>query len=298
LSYTSEPKKLSLPEEAYYPVDRLNLFDRHDRRSWEKAFGLQAPPWDSRRAPKRWADTSALAGVEDPDQAIVAYEYFDLNSRTFQKLELTARQASLPNLPGKYDYPRFENPPTPAVMIYPNGTEEPLSPYMLCHRSEADALARELGASQVVDNGGFNEGPFQIDWRGELRRMWLIRLGQDLHSAALLLQTKYRDGVGAPGEWLILDSGQPTWISHAGETGERDARPEVPIPCRRLFPEEALYLGHPMKVIVYRKDKESEYNPGLHAPAGGGLTAAQAELLARIDLNVRQLLALGLTERK
>ena len=45
-----------------------------------------------------------------------------------------------------------------------------------------------------------------------------------------------------------------------------------------------------MKVVVYQKDMESDYNPK-SIEGVSGLTADEAEALRRIDANVQQLLA-------
>ena len=44
----SNPKKLTVPDEASYPINRLWLFDWQDRVSWERAFGEQAQPAQAR----------------------------------------------------------------------------------------------------------------------------------------------------------------------------------------------------------------------------------------------------------
>ena len=49
MSFISNPKQLTLPEDAFYPVDRLCFFDRHNRLSWEQAFGGQGQKWDKER---------------------------------------------------------------------------------------------------------------------------------------------------------------------------------------------------------------------------------------------------------
>lgn len=296
MSFISNPKKLTPPDEPFYPMDRLWLFERYNRLSWEQSFGEQAPPWDSQRRIKRWADTSVLDGVGDPETTYAEYDYFDLSSRSFKKMRLSVREASLPNLPGQYVHPAYIIQPTPAVMNNPDGGQDGVNPKFLCYRAEAEEVGKELGASAIMQNTSFDEGLFSIDWRGEQRRMWLIRFEFDLHSAAALVQAKWKNGIGAPGEWKTLDSGQPVWISHQEKTGDRDPRPEVPVPCRRLADNEALYLGHPMKVVVYRRDIESEYN---EASSGDG-AAFPPDLrttLERIDASVQQLLALSITSR-
>ena len=76
----SIPKELTLPNAAAYPPSELFLFDRHNRDTWEQAFGEPASPWDKERRIKRWADTSVLEGVDPLDliSTIVGYEYFDV----------------------------------------------------------------------------------------------------------------------------------------------------------------------------------------------------------------------------
>ena len=49
MSFISNPKQLTLPEDAFYPVDRLCFFDRDNRLSWEQAFGGQGQKWDKER---------------------------------------------------------------------------------------------------------------------------------------------------------------------------------------------------------------------------------------------------------
>jgi hypothetical protein len=272
MPFKSEQKQLRLPDEPYYPIERLWLFDRHTRATWEQTFGEQAPPWDKGRRIKRWSDTTALEGVADPDNQLVEYNYFDLTSRSFKKLVLTAREAALPNLPGRYVYPKYVVEPTPAVVAGPPPlAPQPLRSDLLSRKEEADALATELGADEVVESEGFASGPFQIRWNGELRRQWLVRIGSEYYNAGLLLKSKHANGIGAPGKWEKTPGG-PTWISFAQDTGEQDVRPEIPIPCRLLDPREALHVT-PFGVLVYRKDRPSELNP---QPSGDAMLAAIA----------------------
>jgi len=289
----------AVPNEPFYPIDRLYRFKRYDRASWEVEFGAQAPPWDPKRPKKYWADTSAVTNVEDPDNTPVVYDYFDFNTRSFKKMKLSASEAATPNLPGQYTYPAYVIMPTSAVMNDPDGGKTTLNPKILCYRTEAEEIAKELGADTVVQSQAFTTGPFTIDWNKEHRRIWLIRLGSNYLSAAALVQAKAKNGVGAPGKWQILESGQPVWIPEPLETGEHDPRPEVPVPCRPLAENEALYLGHPMKVIVYRTDMESEYNQAA-APSSDGTADFPADmriLLERIDANLQQLLALTIIQQ-
>jgi len=294
LKNTSKPNDPSVPDEPYYPITRLQRFDWHDRKSWERAFEEQAPPFDKTRPRKHWADPGALDGVKDPANAMVEYDYFDNNSRSFKKLKISAREAATPNLPGAYVFPKYIVAPTKAVIVSAtDGVENAFNPRLLCNRSEALQLAREIGGDSVIENTYSPAGPYRIEWRGEQRRMWLIRKNGNYYGAALLLERKYKNGVGAPGDWVVRDDGAPDWIPRQVETGKHDPRPPVPVPSRTLAPNEALYLGHPMKVVVYRTDKESEFNQP-DQPASGFPPELRATL-NRIDANLQQLLALALT---
>jgi hypothetical protein len=260
MSIRIEPKKLTLPDQAAYPIEKLWLFDRHTRATWEQAFGAQAPPWDKARRIKRWADSTALDEGADPAGHLVEYTYFDFSSRSFQKFVLTAAEAAAPNLPGRYVYPKYVIEPSPAVVVGPAPlAPQPLSADILAHKEEAEALAAELGAEEVVEAATFTSGAFRIEWNGERRRQWLLRIGAESYNAGLLLKSRHAYGVGAPGQWERTPGG-PVWVSFVQDTGEQDPRPEVPIPCRPLFEQEALHIT-PFGVMVYRQDLPSEYNP-------------------------------------
>ena len=296
MAFQSNPVIPDVPNEPYYGIERLWLFARHNRQTWEEQYGQQAPPWDKERRIKRWADTSVLAGIADPANTYVSYDVFDAADKKFKRLTLTVQEAATPNLPGEYVLPKWTPAATPAVVTGPGG-EQPLNPEIICLKEEAEALAEELGVGTVVESNSFTMGPFRIEWRGEKRRLWNIKIGANLHSAARLLRWKHGLGIGAPGHWVISND-QPVWTPHRAETQEWDPRPEVPVPCRPLTEREALYVD-PFQTVIYRTDKESPYNrQPVKAPAaqtGSPDTAGLLEILLRVDGNVQQLLALELT---
>ena len=284
----SIPKEATLPNEAAYPPSELFLFDRHTRATFLAAHGEQASKWDKERRIKRWADTSVLEGVDEPETHMVEYQYFDRVTRTYKTFTVSALEASLPNLPGKYVYPKYIVLPTDAVVVGPGEDGQPLSPEIICHKAEAEGVAAELGG-HVIESTSFSEGPFTIDWKDELRRRWLIVFPNITCNAAALVRDRNSHGVVAPGEWTWVKVGhrnEPRWLSHQQVTGDHDPRPEIPVPCRQLFPVEALWTGFGGTVLIYRKDMESPYNP---APEGG-LTREQSAALSRIDASVQQLL--------
>jgi hypothetical protein len=269
-----EPKNLTLPDEPYYGIERLYLFDRFTRESFRKKMGQQAPPFDPGRRIKRWYDSTAKRGP-------YSYLCFNWDKKEFETYTITGEEAASINLPGKYEYPPYVVAPTPAVVVAPEGDPQPLNPDMLSYFSEATALAAELGGFvRVTEELG---GPFHIDWRGEVRRQFSVIVDGKAYNAGLLLKAKNAAGIGAPGKWQRTPTG-PVWVSEPQPTGEDDRRGEVPIPCRPLFPEEDLKIT-PFGVTVYRKDKDSE----LTRVESGGLTPEQDRLLRQIAEGVEKL---------
>lgn len=238
----SESKPPAAPERASYPVTELQLFSRLTRASYYEKYGRQAPAWDKNRRIKRWFDTSVLEGLEaDPAEARVSYRVFDSSTGRIQEIQMTALEASTPNLPGQYAYPKFMVAPTLAVMrSVVDGSEAPLNPSYLCERTEAVQIARELGVEEIAVRETEFGGPWRVAWNGESRRLWTVSWrGERLQASALLAQ-KHSAGIGAPGRWET-GGAEPVWIPEvAVETGEMDPRPEVPIPIRELLPFEEL----------------------------------------------------------
>lgn len=229
------------PAEPQYGVAALYLFPRLTRAIFRETTGQQAPPWDKTRRIKRWYDTSVLDGFSgDAKHEVVSYQIFDSSAGKIRRLALTVEEASTPNLPGQYDYPKFIVAPTPAVLVNPvDGSITPLNPVHLCEYSDAVALARALGASphNLREN---RIGFFHVRWNGETRRAWVLDLDGTSHQVGLLLAMRHAHGVNAPGRWEV-GRGQPVWVPDVqGDTGEFDPRPEIPFPVRDLHPGEVI----------------------------------------------------------
>jgi hypothetical protein len=252
----SEPKVPAAPERASYPVTELQLFARLTRASYYEKYGRQAPAWDKNRRIKRWFDTSVLEGLDtDPAEVMVSYEVFDAGAGRVRKMQISALEASTPNLPGQFAYPKFTVAPTMAVMRSSyDGSEAPLNPSYLCERSEAVQMARELGVEESAVRETEFGGPWRVVWNGESRRLWTVAWrGERLQASALLAQ-KHAAGIGAPGHWET-NGAEPVWIAEvAGETGEMDPRPEMLIPVRRLGKNEKLQQGFGGIWTVVRED--------------------------------------------
>lgn len=274
----SKPKTPAQPPLAVYGVDQLQLFPRLTRASYQEMYGEQAPAWERERRIKRWFDTSVLDHENGaPQTRIVAYDVFDPALGAITRLEMTAEEASKPNLPGAVVYPKHSVAPTPAVIrSLVTGEEWPLNPALLCEHFEAAALAGELGLpASAVGETTFGGPHYRYRWNGETRRLWVVHWRNEKLQAAALLARRNEFGVGAPGRWE-LSGAEPVWLPEApGDTGEHDPRPEMPIPVRRLLPGEKFRQAFGGVWMVVRTD--------LTPPT-------QDELLGRIDRGVSRLL--------
>lgn len=274
----SNPKVPAQPQLAVYGVDQLQLFPRLTRASYLELHGEQAPAWSRERRIKRWFDTSVLEGLAGAASAkTVVYDVFDPATGTIVPLEMTADEASKPNLPGVFSYPKHQVAPTQAVVRNTvTGEEWPLNPALICEHFEAEALARELGLpAGSVGETVFGGPYFRYRWNGETRRLWVVNWRDVSLQAALLIAQRNAHGVGAPGQW-DLSGTEPVWKPEApGDTGEQDPRPEIPFPVRRLLPGEKFRQAFGGVWMVVRSD--------LTPPS-------QDELLHRIDSGVSRLL--------
>ena len=269
----SNPTVPAPPDAERYPIDKLNLFQRHNRASFQKAFGEQAPPWDRSKPIKRWFDTSVLANSEDPQNDIVSYEGYDstLTQRKWRRATMTVADAARVNLPGAFVYPKRIVAPTPALLVDPNGAH-PLNADVLCTQEEAQRLCDELQAEGIQEAVSFT-GPYRLDWQGEERRQWCVVWRGEQRSAPQLLMHQAANGVGSPGKWDTT-SGSPVWVSFMQDTGEQDVRPEVLMPMRKLYDNERVDAS-PFGVMVVRTDKtQDQLGPGT-----GSLTQDQDRLL-------------------
>ena len=266
-----------MTQKAFYPISELYRFELFDRDSYKAKFGSQAPPYDPSRRIKRWFDPQAPGEMYN----YYRYRYFDFDAREFRDAEITVGEARTINLPGRYDWGKYEVHPTPAMIVGPPpSVPQKLNPELLSDRADAEYFAASWKGEVVEDSP--KEGPFRIDWFNETRRIYEIRMpdGQQ-YNVGLLLKAWHSAGYGAPGKWEMTPFG-PVWKPDPQYDGSNDCRPEVPVPCRELGPNEELHIT-PFGVTVYRTDVESPYNPTI------SFEAKVLAALQRIEAALRDL---------
>lgn len=272
------------PDSASYSPEELYLSPRWRRDLFRQSHGVQAPPWDRARQIQRWWDSKAAAL---PPEGQYVYQSWVLvqGVPSYKTFVITNGEAASPNLPGLYDFPKWNPAPLRARMHWFGEMLPPPAPDAFCLESEAFTLAKELGG--FVQPGGLQPpDPGSLVYEPtEQRRPWVIVMGQGEnrreHSAGLLLRMKSLHGIGAPGHWDFSNKTQPGWVTETQQTGEQDTRPEVPIPMRPLESFEE-FMPHPFSLlshVIVRKDK-------MPKPTGGG--ASQEEMIQAVMEGIKR----------
>jgi hypothetical protein len=287
---TSIPTSQPQPDAPFYPADVLKLFRSFTRQSYKDAAGIDAPTGDPTKRPKYWFDSSLVG--RDPDE-IVTYSFIDRGrANAVRKMMMTVAEARSVNIPGIHSYPDYVVAPTSAYAFGPGNDGVPirlagLNADILSTRKQAEDLAKAWGVdpSTVVDEAAFG-GPIQYVFPvEENRRKWGVPFNGVHRNVGTFLKEMYANGVGNPGKW-DLTGPEPNWISSVPTVQNFDL-PPWDEPVRDLLTNEAfappnLFGG----VVVYRKDRESIYNPtntsapGVVTAGGSGLTQSQASDLA------------------
>jgi hypothetical protein len=279
LAYEIKPEAPAQPNEAHYGLDKLCLFQTQSRETFRQLYGVEPEPWTKAKRTKRWADTSVLEKSSDPENDVAAYDYFDTAEKKWKSFTLTVKEASEFNLPGAAIYPKYVVQPTLAVVTDGMNTSIPVNPATLCYRQEAEAVMKEIGGTDLQE-AQITGAPFAVVWGTELRRPWVFNWRGSTLTAPGLLVSKYAMGVGAAGHW-DLSASSPAWVAEQQETGEKDTRPEVPVPMRHLLANERLETGM-FGMTVARTDLTLN-EPG---PGTGALTVAQDQRLSSIEAAV------------
>lgn len=266
----SQPVIPPQPNLAFYGIQDLGLFKNYTRESYRAAFGIEAPAWDPAKVKKSWFDST----VDQSDAANVAVYKIagkdPSNNWTIKQLVMPAREAATVNLPGAAVYPPYIVAPTQATR---GGAV--INPIYLSLEADARALMATLGGSGLVDEGSTPVFPV-IYPSNEPRRSWNIMFQGQAENAGLLLLSRNRNGVGAPGNWDTTVA-TPVWVpAPPAPTGADDTRPPRDMPVRDMLPNEKFQLGL-MGVSIMRTDLQQQSNE-----QSGQFTPADRQMLQQI----------------
>ncbi len=234
---SSQPTVQPQPNQEFYGIDSLALFQAYTRDTYREAFGSDAAPWDPSRRTKTWFDSTVESSQGNP----AAYKVVGQDSSGtwgLRPMTMPAIEAATVNLPGAIAYPVYVIQPTNATR---GGT--PINPLLLSVAADASAMMTTLGGAQLVDQGVAPVYPVVYP-QDEPRRMWGIVLSGGIQeNVGALLQMRNSQGVGAPGHW-DLNPRTLAWIPDPpAATGLHDPRPPSEMPVRDLLPNEVLQPG-------------------------------------------------------
>ncbi len=279
----SRPIIPAQPNEARYGIEKLYTSPRLTRAIYAQLYGAEAPAYDPKSRIKRWFFNNLVSS--DPQNTLVTVTIWDAITRTIRPMAMTEAVVSAPNLPGAVSWPKYVNPVgTPAIIVDPNGGQtltmngETLVDLVQA-KAVLDEINAQLGPGFVLVPAG-EPWPWKIVWGFEPRRKMNVTAGGNLWDAAAMLKNRFAAGLGSPGKWVDQGSLGPVFVSEVPNDGEQDIRPEIPMPCRPLLPNEqfATVTFGGLGGVIERTD----LLPANSEAPGGGLTAEQDRLLRGI----------------
>lgn len=290
----NKPVVPAQPKDARYGVEKLYLTPVLTREKYFELFGEEAPYYDPARKPKRWFFSDVVEGSEDPANELIQFLVWDPNKRAIVPLIMTKLEASLPNIPGVVKFQEYKNSETTSAKLFgPTGEGgdgySPLNGRYLVDPIVAGTVLKEINkdlGTKFVAELNPDPWPWKTVYGSETRRNLNFVSGDEVRSAALVLEHRFRNGLGHPGKWVREKDGELTFELLVVPSGSGDPRPEVNIPVRPLLPNERIE-STPFGSTIVRTDLTTN-EP---APGTGSLTAAQDALLKTLASDVKYIKA-------
>jgi len=248
---TSLPIEQPQPNQEFYGVDVLNLFQTYTRAQFEAAGGPLIP-FDPTRPEQDWWDDTYAAITPTQSVSYNAVVSGPGGTAAIGSFTQTAAQMATPNFKGLPNYPKWTPAATRAVYNHAApGSTSPVDPKDLSTAAQAQALLAELGGASIVDIGAnsvtipnIGQIVFPVTYPpDDPRRLFAVVLSSGkLFDVGQALAEKYSAGVGAPGSW-IADATQISglsWQAAAVPDGSASTASALPVPCRALLANEKL----------------------------------------------------------
>src|SRR5215831_10541886 len=100
----SQPVVPPQPNEAYYGIQELGLFQTFTRTTYQSAFGVQAPAYDPSRLIKTWFDSTVDTSTST-NIAVYRIIAQDQNGNWgVQQMVMPVSEAAIVNIPGTIAY--------------------------------------------------------------------------------------------------------------------------------------------------------------------------------------------------
>ena len=252
------------PDLPFYGFDALET-ESYNRESFLRTFGVQAPARDPKRRLQDWFDPDAANLPPDEMYIYGVHEVGAGGTPRKRQAMITNAEAATVNLPGAFVYPAAVVRRSGAWNAITNEQGEAvgknyITANALTEKDQALALIAELrlnGIEVAPDPVRADlSGPYTVRYEPEeTRRIYNVVFNGGQQNAGLLLETRNKQGNGAPGVWVQAAIGNGVmWRSAPTETGELDTRPRVPRPMRDLYANET-YRVAGFSVGIKRTDK-------------------------------------------
>ena len=248
---TSLPIEQPQPNQEFYGLDVLNLFETYTRAQFEAAGGPLIP-FDPARPEQNWWDDTYAATSPTQSVSYNAVVSGAGGTAAIGSFTQTAARMATPNFKGLPNYPKWTPAPTRAVYNHAApGTTSAVDPKDLSTAQQAQALLAELGGTSIVDTGAnsvtlpnIGQIVFPVTYPpDDARRLFAVVLSSSkLFNVGQALAGKYSAGMGAPGSWAS-DSTQASglsWQAIAVPDGSASTAAALPVPCRQLLANERL----------------------------------------------------------
>ena len=279
---TSLPLEQPQPNQEFYGLDVLNLFETYTRAQFEAAGGPLIP-FDPARPEQDWWDDTYAAIAPTQSVSYNAVVWGAGGTAASGSFTQTAAQMATPNFKGRPGYPKWTPAATAAVYNHAApSTTSPVDPKDLSTAQQAQALLAELGGASIVDIGAnsvtlpnIGQIVFPVTYTtNDPRRLFAVVLSSGkFFNVGQALAGKYVAGVGAPGSWIAdaTQSSGLSWQATAVPDGSASSAPALPVPCRQLLANERLMtslvggLGFQSTEI-----QRTDLIPAAPAASGGG----------------------------
>lgn len=248
---TSLPIVQPQPNQEFYGVDLLNLFETYTRAQFEAAGGPLIP-FDPARPEQDWWDDTYAAITPTQSVSYNAVVSGAGGAAAIGSFTQTAAQMATPNFKGLPNYPKWTPAPTRAVYNHAApSTASPVDPKDLSTAEQAQALLAELGGTSIVDIGAnsvtlpnIGQIVFPVSYPpDDSRRLFAVVLSSGkLFNVGQALAGKYAAGMGAPGSWVpdATHISGLSWQATAVPDGSASTASALPVPCRALLANERL----------------------------------------------------------
>ncbi len=249
---TSLPIEQPQPNQEFYGLDVLNLFETYTRAQFEAAGGPLIP-FDPARPEQDWWDDTYAAIAPTQSVSYNAVVSGAGGTAAIGSFTQTAAQMATPNFKGLPNYPKWIPAATRCSLQsrcaehhQPGESDGPehsgagagasggagrqqhrgyWSKFSHAAQYRSDCIPGDLSCRTILD------GCLPWFFRAASSSMWDRRSPQ-----------KYSAGMGAPGSW-VADATQISglsWQATAVPDGSASTAPALPVPCRALLANERL----------------------------------------------------------